>query len=358
MDYINIKNFRLPNEDFELNDWLDHIEFLCCISQDGSITESAVVDRFFDENNNCPHTAALALGNDSDFPELSENYFDSSDLIDDEIIVLDIYDSQLHDRITDKIRNLFTSLACRTGAYGDDYPFITNNRSLKLKDNLTPLQSLYIALLFSSLLKLATKTGINRLGHLFEELCEPAFRRLTPAGASNFFFGSGSCRNSSDVITGSFFDKVKKLCSLLHLQPHPNFTKENAGRHNNGDGGLDWVGLLEFGDSQFSQPVFFGQCACGQNWVDKQFDAHQSKWKNYIHLCNAYLTYHFIPRNFRKDSLEWYNPLEIIDVVLIDRFRLMKLLRQEADLNDKIEQLYRPLFKEIEQNREHSGLFT
>ncbi|MBU1105389.1 MAG: hypothetical protein KKB51_01875 [Candidatus Riflebacteria bacterium] len=358
MVYINIANFRLPGENSEQNDWFDHIEFLCCISQDGSITESAVVDRFFDENINCLQTAALALGNEFDFPELSENYFDSSDLIEDEIIDPGMYDSPLRDRVTDKIRNLFTSLACRTRVYGDDYPFITTNCSIKIRDNLTPVQRLYIALLFSSLLRLATRTGINCLGHLFEELCEPAFRRLTPAGASNFFFGSGSHRNFSDTITGSFFDKVTKLCSLLHLRPHPNFTRENAGRHNNGDGGLDWVGFFEFGDNQFSQPVFFGQCACGQDWVDKQFDAHQSKWKNYIHLCNAYLTYHFIPRNFRKDSLEWYNPLEIIDVVLIDRFRLLQLLNQEADLNNKIENLYRPLFDEIEQNRGNSEQFA
>ncbi len=120
---------------------------------------------------------------------------------------------------------------------------------------------------------------------------------------------------------------------------------------NVGDGGLDWVGVFNFPDNQFSQPTFFGQCACGTDWISKEFDAHSSKWNKYIQFENGYLTYHFVPRHLRDESLNWYNPLDIYDVVLIDRYRLINLLKSEANLPNLITTTYKTFLKEIDLNK-------
>lgn len=73
---------------------------------------------------------------------------------------------------------------------------------------------------------------------------------------TKYIFGSGSGENFLPSITGKFYDKVIELCNLLNVTPRTNFTEENAGIHNVGDGGLDWVGVFNFPDNQFSQPTF------------------------------------------------------------------------------------------------------
>jgi hypothetical protein len=61
--------------------------------------------------------------------------------------------------------------------------------------------------------------------------------------------------------------------------------------------------------------------------------------------------YHFIPRSFRDESLNWYNPLDITDVVLIDRYRLINLLKAEETLQTLLNQTYNLFFEEVNKNK-------
>lgn len=351
MAYLKYLDLSLPKLNSEPNYWADHIEFFCFISQEGNISEQQIKGRLLNENSNNPLAAVDDVAEEDEINELVNALSSTEDLIEDEVIDETNDNPAFSDKISSKINSYFNLLNVRQLNFGDDYPFVVTNNEITIKENLTINQILYVILVCSSLLRLATKSGLNKLGHHFEELCGPAFKKLTPTGTQNIFFGSGSGDNLSPSITGTFYNKVLELCNLLHVSPKTNFTIENAGVHNVGDGGLDWVGVYNFSDNQFSQPTFFGQCACGSDWKDKQYDAHLSKWKNYIQFGNGYLTYHFIPRSFRDESLNWYNPLDIEDVVLIDRFRLIQLLKAEGNLPKLITDTYNTFLSEVNQNK-------
>lgn len=353
MAYLKYEDFSLPKLNSDNNQWVDHIEFFCYISQEGAITEQQVIDRILDENSNNPLEAIEDVIDQDDLETLLTALDNDDEIIEDEIVDPSDDNAALTDRIASKVNTYFDFLKARQDNFGDDYPFIisASNNEITLREGLSTTQKLYIILLCSSLLRLATRSGLNRLGHHFEELCAPVFKKLTPENTQNIFFGSGAGTTIGTTITGTFHSKVLQLCDLLHVSPRTNFTPQNAGIHNVGDGGLDWVGVFDFEDSQLSQPTFFGQCACGSDWIDKEFDAHISKWKNYIQFSNGYLTYHFVPRHLRDESLSWDNPLNIYDVVLIDRFRIICLLKTETNLSDLISDIYQPFLDEVENNK-------
>lgn len=352
MAYLKYLDLSLPKLNSDHNQWVDHVEFFCFISQDGIITEQQVLDRILDENSNNPIDAIEDVVAEDEIEDFIASLNSEDETIEDQVIDSSDDNSALTDKIAWSVKKYFNLIKARELNFEIDYPFtLVSGTELKLKDNLTVPQTLYLILLCSSLLRLATRSGLNRLGHFFEELCEPAFRKLTPANTQNLFFGSGAGAKSVSSITGTFYSKVVHLCGLLHVSPGANFTPINAGIHNVGDGGLDWVGIYDFADNQLSQPVFFGQCACGGDWIEKEFDAHLSKWKNYIQFSNGYLTYHFVPRHLRDESLAWNNPLHIMDVVLIDRYRLMSLLKAETNLPILISKIYKEFLEEIEANK-------
>jgi hypothetical protein len=349
MAYINYGNLSLPKLNSDPNHWADHIEFLCFLSEDAYASEKLISDRILDENSNDATTAINDIADEDEIIELVEELTNTTPIADDEIIDESQNNSALTDKISSKVKALFQVMLARQIHYGEDYPFYVTANEILLKEDLSVPQKTYLILLFSSLLRLATKSGINKLGHLFEELCGPVFNQLLPNNSNAYFFGSGGKVESQ--FNGKFYDKIIKLCDKLHVRQGNNFTLQNVGVHNAGDGGLDWVGIFDFVDTQSSQPVFFGQCACGtSDWVDKEFDVNQSKWRNYIQFANGYLTYHFIPRNFRDNSLLWFNPLEIFDVVLIDRYRILELLKKTQNLEEIIS-IYKPVFEEISANK-------
>jgi len=356
MKYLNYLNLSLPKQSSDPNHWADHIEFFCFISQEGKISLDQIVSRFLEENSNEVRTAIQGIVDEDEFNQIL-SYNDQSDDTYEDSVSNDLQDdSALGDKIPPKIMGFFDLLKSRSDSFGLAYPFTTGHNEISLKDNLTGLQQLYIILLCSSLLRLATESGRNKLGHNFEELCGPAFKKLMPQNAEIHFFGSGgdincSTENVDSIIKGRFYEKVLTLCQKLSVSPSQDFTLANAGMHNVGDGGVDWVGINNFEDKKSSQPVFFGQCACGSDWVDKQFDAVILKWRNYIQFKNGYLTYHFIPRSFRKEKLNWYDPTEIYDVVLIDRHRIVELLKNEEGLNNMISCIYANFLNEVSMNK-------
>ena len=319
------------------------------MSQEAYGSEQQIVDRILDESSNDSNIAIHDLADDVEIKEFLDELINTSPIAEDAIIDDSQNNSAINDKISAKVSIMFDLLHSRQRHYAGDYPFDVKNNQIFLKDDLSPSQMTYIILLCSSLLRLATKSGVNKIGHLFEHLCGPVFTQLLPFMSDAYFFGSGNSKES--IFKGKFYEKVIALCDKLHVSKGFDFTPEYAGKNNVGDGGLDWVGIYDFLDGQSSQPIFFGQCACGtSDWIGKEFDTHLSKWKNYIQFKNGYLTYHFIPRNFRDDSLLWLNPLDINDVVLVDRYRILELLKRTDNLEEIIS-IYNPMFEEIYRNK-------
>lgn len=348
MAYLKYLDFSLPKKNNDPNLWADHWEFFCYISQEGIYSKQQLIDRILDENSNDPSKAIEDVISKEEIEEIT-NLYSEEDTFEDSVDDDSRNDSRIQDKLDSKASEFLAIISDRRKNFGNSYPFVVELNTVKLTKNLSIQQQLYIILLCSSLMRLATPSGINKLGHHFEDLCAPVFKKLTPAKTKNLFFGSGN--SNSNYFSGTFYEKVLQLCDILHVPPSPHFNERNAGVNNSGDGGLDWVGVYDFTDKQMSQPVFFGQCACGTDWIDKEFDAHISRWKNYIHFANGYLTYHFIPRNYRNVSFEWYNPLNIFDLVLVDRYRIVEMLSQDKTLPILIKDLYTDLITEMNINK-------
>ena len=271
------------------------------------------------------------------------------DLIEADQIDVENGNPETYQYIVTAINNLIGFMKQRSNAIGKKYPFTRKAKDIISLKELTSSHKVYIILLISSMIRIITTAGgfAYRVTHGFEELCREPFKLLIPVEAEIISFASGGYSKERSVPENqSFYNKIKNLANRLSLNTTKMFDEETILRTNNGDGGLDWVGYLPFPDTLSSIPTFFAQCACGNDWEDKQFDAAKEKWRNYIHFVNDYKLYHFIPKSFRNYENKWANELLIYNVVLIDRFRLLHLI-YKAKAEDAIIKNYTDLLTEI-----------
>jgi hypothetical protein len=339
MSYFQNLNLSFPDGDNDINSWADYCELMCLISDGKSITIDSLKDRLLDQFQRDFKKSKAAIGLSSSstgkfiisttafFDEESDNTLDSESLksdFDDIESSQRSNDGQLEDEISSEFLFLFRFLEGRQNFYDSSYPFQVERKENKLilKTELTPRQRLYLAFLISSVLRIFSPAIRNTIGHLFEEATLYAFKSMIAREAQIGFFGSG---NSQDALmfNGSFFNKVTQLANVLQTDTTTSFKQNSHDHEHNGDGGLDWVAWLPFSDGRSKIPVYFAQCACGNNWIDKEWDAHEDKWRNYIQLKDSYIVFHFVGKSFRKQDGEWYKPDQITKLVLIDRPRLL-----------------------------------
>jgi hypothetical protein len=346
MPYLDESKIALPKDESDYNVWADHIELLAMLHPDRKLTVEAIKDRLIDENDGDPKKALKQINKTARktttpaIDKIAEDQFENDTDPEDE------------QRIKTALLGVLDYMKCRKAIVNDYYPFdIDDAYSVTLIDALTNKNRIYIILLLSSLVKVINvKGGFSyTITHRFEKLCEKPFELLTPAIATKEFFGAGGPDNENPNPGGkTFFEKVSNLASKLCLPLHPNFTKDAAGVHNVGDGGLDWAAYMPFADNLHTVPTFFAQCACGNDWEDKLFDVNKGKWNQYILFSYDYKSYHFIPKSFRDLDNKWLNNISIHSVILIDRFRLIELL-EKAGGEDEVVAEYVDLLQELEE---------
>lgn len=343
MPYINLSKIELPKHQTDYNIWADVIELLVLLNPDRSLSVEAIKDRLLDENDGDAKKALRQLQRVSAKTihlaedKLADDQFESDNNPETEQI------------IKTGIIGIIGYMKCRKRLAPEHYPFeIDAYNSLKCVELKTEKQNTYIILLLSSLIRFIHREGgfSYRLTHAFEKLCEAPFKRLIPELATVEFFGAGG-DNTSISNSHLFYDKIERLSKKLHLPLHPLFTKENAGKNNVGDGGLDWVAYFSFNDQLSMLPTYFAQCACGNDWEDKLLDANKAKWQQFMLINYDYPQFHFIPKSFRNTDNQWLNPTHLHTAMLVDRFRLMELL-DKADTTPLHIEPYRELLQELE----------
>jgi hypothetical protein len=350
MPYLDQSKISLPKDETNYNTWADYFELFCLLHPDRNLSVEALKDRLIDENGGDVNRALsqiIGVSRRIDMPAI--------DMIADDEIDNDVNDPETEQEIRTCIIKVIQYMHRRLIVIPDYYPFsINENNQLFAVEttDLTDNHKLYIILLVSSLIRVIHRANgfAYRITHRFEELCGPPFRRLLPDGAQTRFFGSGGYIAEAErgvTIDGNFFNKVTEIARLLNLETTRLFTQNNAGIYNNGDGGLDWLGYFSFDDGLSTTPTYFAQCACGNDWEDKQFDAHMDKWRNYITWLNDYHRIHFIPKSFRNELNEWLDGTAIFNCTLIDRFRLIQLITLSGDIN-QIVNIYSDILDEID----------
>jgi hypothetical protein len=347
MKFFSSADFTFPAGNNDINSWADYCEFFCIISEDKSRSIEELKDRLLDQHQKDYKEARNSIrltgsttgkfiissmdiieGLDSDKPEGNAIESDFSDVDEHQ----QSNDSEVEDDINNEFLFLLRFLEARKNLFADSYPFIVrikdNKFSLQVK-SITGKQKIYIALLLSSILRIYTPSIRNKLGHLFEELSLFPFKKMIASNSKIEFFGAGKKTAGKAFFNGSFSTRVEKLAETLKSDTTTLFKQNRHDYMHSGDGGLDWVAWTPFTDGRSKMPVFFGQCACGNDWVDKEWDAHDDKWINLIQLNDSYLLFHFIGKSFRKQDGNWYRPGDIYKMILVDRLRIISLLNEE-----------------------------
>jgi hypothetical protein len=345
MPYLDKSKIELPKQENDYNVWADYIELLVMLHPDRKLSVETIKDRLLDENDGDAKKALTqinSMGRKVVTPiidKIAEDQFE------------DDTDPEDEQRIKTAIIGVVDYMKSRKTIVNDYYPFeIDNKHSITFKAELTNKNKIYIILLISSLIRVINREGgfAYRITHRFESLCKHPFSLLIPELATKEFFGAGGPIDEYGEQTSHLlYDKVNVLSQKLRLNLNSEFTLATAGINNVGDGGLDWVAWVSFADNLNMLPMYFAQCACGNDWEDKLFDININKWRNFIQFKNDFQLFHFIPKSFRELNNKWLNPIKLHSAAIIDRFRIIELLEKSVNEIDVVA-LYDDLLTELE----------
>ncbi len=275
---------------------------------------------YFNSHYFCDYIELLALLNNGDIVSEADIY--DRFLEDERINERGGFEtSEINDHWESRISEWFILLDVRQSEYGRMYPFIVENNTIKLSQEMDNQKSGYLFLLLSS-----TRNYIddnNLLTTDFERVSYEVLKDYLPSYAQVFQFGKS---NVSHVrYSGHITEKIDKLAEDLKSEPKykPHFFAPT----NNGDGGLDIVSWVSFPQdiNQCNIQVYLAQCATGDNWLSKQDDTHKfpTKYINFDGFVNYIM---FIPYDGRNIDREFTEESKMGTYLFFDRFRLLTIL--------------------------------
>lgn len=312
----NIKKLTTPPDGFgDKNKWADYLELLCITSLDKLISADEIFDKIF--------------GDKSDDEAEDTSLIDESEELVSEH--LEETRGERDDIHKSKINEIFDFLESRLSLFDEYYPFQLSRapRYIKLKEKLSNKNYSYLGLLASSNLDylrmhkpiLTTNFEINSVF---------VFKKLLPQDAKIEYFGKGNERGSV-FSENKLYDRLLQLSGVLKTPISSLLDEADINASNTGDGGLDIVGWYDVMDDLSGKVIIFGQCACGLDWYDKQFDIHPAKWDNYITSSHPILRTLITPISFRNFDGGWFKKSKIFDCVIIDRYRFLRSLRKREN---------------------------
>lgn len=291
----------LPREPkFDTYAWADFVELLCMLNKDHEVSKADVIDRIKERRD-------LGEGLEDD-PSAGPTAAEKKDI---------------HPL---RAANFFTHLQYRAGAFGDSYPFDVSAGGdlVSMKGGITTAQKLYIFLLVSSNLRYVKPEYRVTLTTSFETVSHQALKRLLPDAAEVHVFGANELRTGR--YAGSKWEKINRLAKDIREDLK---VKETHYKSNDmGDQGLDLVAWVPFEDKAQGLLLAFAQCACtSEDWSKKQGSSSRAAWNSTLTFMVFPLNLVFIPIAFRDSFGLWHQPQKIHESVVIDRVRLLYLLR-------------------------------
>ncbi len=286
--------------------WADYIELLCLVNPDRVYSKADIIDRF------------------SESLDLDEELV----RIDKEGEVTPLRPTERNDKRANQAYDWYAHLLYREATFGDSYPFYlsSNGDTLHRYPELTAKHKVYIFFLLAANLRYLQEH--HPITSSFEIVSLEALKNYLPNQALVYPFGKGS--SSGARYTGRLFDKIKRLAE--DLGERLNCDESNFKPTNSGDGGLDIVAWLPFdGDPSTGFVIVFAQCACTADWDVKQLSSSRVRWSRYIVFSVPPTNICFIPICFRSSTGSWDNPTDILETILIDRVRLIRLLKHSYD---------------------------
>lgn len=272
----------------------DWVELACCLSESGQITGGALVDAREDAD-------ALA-GREPTVERLDEHQIEA------ELV--------------------WGYLRLRAERFGEQYPFVVADDVTSVATQpLTDARTLYCFLLCASSLRATTKAELASLTASFERVSKHALRGLVPRSWSVEVFGT-TARPGERYSQAKLRDRLAELACVIGGElMSESLVVDDA---NHGDGGLDLVAHPTGLVPPTHVPLYFGQCACGVDWKNKQHEVLPTSWSERIRTRSWIVPVVFIPFSYRDESAAWADPWGLKAIVLVDRDRFLDLVQSDT----------------------------
>lgn len=314
-----ISNLNNLPKNYDTHHWADYIEILCLADKAGEVSIADILDR---------------VKEIKDLERVSAN-------------IPGVGKAELDDIWQNRALEWFEHFPYRIEAFNSSYPFNLSDdgKTLIRKRPIASLRKLYIFFLLSSNLRCLEKVFYNRFAGAFEYACLTALNEYMSDGSKVYMFGKNIYNNQSRY-SGQLWSKILRLAS--DLGEKVIVEEEEFNPTDTGDNGLDVVGWVPFKDSAQGRLLVFSQCTCRPDWEGKQYQSSPMNWSNIISFTAPPANFMFIPYCFRKPSGGWYKIRDIKETTLIDRERLITLLRDKHRSLRKI--IYELAEKAVEYN--------
>ncbi len=309
--------------------WADYVELRCCASADYEVTigdlagwlrvdpaespdlaessEEPAADFHVSQEEDRPEPASGGAEGDSD-----ESSGEAARSVDN------------RQRLSEDV---FKLLRYRKQLHGAAYPFTLTaaNDKLQLQESALPDSArVYLFLLLCSAGRYVRQHG--QLTKDFERLCVPALKALVPTADVHVF---GTADRQESAYTGNFKSKVSVLAEKVGERTQDAVT--DIGEDEYGDRGLDVAAVVGMGDDLGGKLAVFAQAACTDEWVTKQDSPSSEAWDQIILLTTPAVVACCIPHCFRNAKGKWHDRSKIHRRLLLDRRRLIYLLREQSE---------------------------
>lgn len=229
-------------------------------------------------------------------------------------------EAEKQDVIAEKFHSIFDICRDREILYSSEvYPFVITDNQIKLQEQLSEKQKLYILLLLCS--------NLNYFGFIkheltidFEILSHYALIEYLPSKAIVKPFGKNS------GYTGNAINKIKALANDIGLEVNEKYIS-CISPQNVQERGCDIVAWIPFHDNIPNIFTILGQCACGKDWDTKQSDTEF--FKNYFCFEKTPLHVMFIPCAISNTGDKFYQHDRVLNHLFFDRKRILEQFDDE-----------------------------
>lgn len=242
-------------------------------------------------------------------------------------------DAQRHDRIETQLENVWLQLEYRSRALKGLYPFHVSGDTLIRNDHFSIEQRVYRLLVACSRLRSFKSKGTpQRWAKAFTFTCQHALLGLVPQHAVVRVFDANSPDRKSHYGT-DLRKALRKLGSDLRVLSINEIECDKAS--SSGDAGLDLVATVDFDDGAASAYAIMGQCGAQETqWPTKTLEAHDGRFRHFFQSLFRWPAVMFTPVLYRTSTGEWVNNQDASEILLADRFRILKLLRSTNTWDD------------------------
>lgn len=236
-------------------------------------------------------------------------------------------DARRHDRIEAQLEDVWTHLEYRSGAMADFYPFSVQGDKLILLDRLDIRHRLYRLLVACSRLRSFAKKGVpQRWAKSFTALSRLALHGLMPSHASIRIFDANSEDRRSYYGTDLREALIKLGTDLCAFEINREQCRKASAQ---GDGGIDLVATINFGDGAAGTFSIIGQCGAQETgWPIKTLEATPVRFRNFFSIPFDWPSIMFTPVCYRNSNGEWVDNQSTNGVLLADRLRILTMLEK------------------------------